>query len=184
MKWLIIKVALLFSLGGSSYAITWQEASGCFQTIVYNDVYLDNSELNYSVINVNENPLFFVSIDEEEFLVLSAVLYKGESNYHYQDIYFEDGANSDNGEYLKNDFKSYVRYRFSPDKILKLTNQFAIRHINQQTYEVVAFKNIEFNSKNFLESGRFILEKIPCYGEIETEEIFSRGIELPFELEM
>ncbi|WP_290731320.1 hypothetical protein [Halobacteriovorax sp. JY17] len=48
---------------------------------------------------------------------------------------------------------------------------------------MIAFKNIDFQGKTFLESGRFVLEKIDCYDDIATEEIFSRGIELPFELD-
>lgn len=184
MKWFSVKVLLVFIVCASSYGITWAEVPGCYQTVVYNDSYLENSANNYSVINLNENPLFFISVDEEEYIVHSAVIYKGNTHYHYQDIYFEDGATSNNSGFLRSDFKAYVRYRFSPEKVLKLSNQFSIRHIDGNTYEVVAFQNIDFEGKSYLESGRFVLEKIDCYDDIATEEIFSRGIELPFELEL
>ncbi|WP_417336409.1 hypothetical protein [Halobacteriovorax marinus] len=175
---------ILTIFGMQAHALEWREIAGCYQTVAYNNIYLENSYRNYSVINLSENPLFFISVDEEEYVVHTAVLYKGDSNYHYQDIYFEDGSNSNNRGLLKNDFKSYVRYRFSPDKVIKLTSQFSARHVDGNTYEVISFKNIEFAGETFLESGRFVLEKVDCYDDIETEELFSRGIELPFELEL
>ncbi len=184
MKWLLLKGVLILSFSLNCFAINWTDIRGCYQTISYNDTYLENSQDNYSVINLNENPLFFISAEEEEFLVHSAVFYKGLKSYHYQDIYVDDGTTTRVDEYLRNNFRGYVRYRFSPDKILKLTNQFSVRHIEGNTYEVIAFNNIDFQGKTFLESGRFVLEKIDCYDDIATEEIFSRGIELPFELDM
>ena len=184
MKWIAFKTFFIFCLALSSSAVTWSELRGCYKTISYNGAKLADSSQNYSVINLNENPLFFLSAEEEEFLVHSAVLYKGETSHHHQDIYIEDGVTSQSGDFLRNRFKDYVRYRFSPDKVLKLTNQFSVRQIEGITYEVILFKNIDFQGQSFLESGRFVLQKIGCYNDIITEDIFSRGIELPFELEI
>ena len=184
MKWMALKGFLIFFITIGSFAVTWSELRGCYKTISYNGAKLADTSQNYSIINLNENPLFFLSAEEEEYLVHSAVLYRGEKSHHHQDIYIEDGITSKSSDYLRNNFKGYVRYRFSPDKVLKLTNQFSVRQIEGSAYEVIVFKNIDFKGQSFLESGRFVLQKIGCYNDIITEDIFSRGIELPFELEI
>ncbi|OUR97810.1 hypothetical protein A9Q84_06310 [Halobacteriovorax marinus] len=184
MKTLLLCLSLFLASGGAS-ALEWEDLKGCYFTVKYNDNFLENSKDNYSVINLNENPLFFLDSNEGEFLVHSIVLYKGPDKlYHYQDIYIEDGANSRSYGVLINNFRSFVRYRFSPEKILYLTNELRAREIELDIYEVIAFNKYRHGSDVFIESGRFILERTECYGEIETEEILTKGLKLPLNLKL
>jgi len=183
MRVFILAVSLFLTFGVS--ALEWEDLKGCYHTVKYNDNFLENSKDNYSVINLNENPLFFLAPDEGEFIVHSVVLYKGpDKEYHYQDIYFEDGAISKSFGVLISNFRSFVRYRFSPEKVLYLTNELRAREIENGTFEIIAFNKYRHGSDSFIESGRFILQRTECYGEVETEEILTRGLKLPVKLKL
>jgi hypothetical protein len=183
MNKLLLIISILLTNGAS--ALEWEDLKGCYHTVKYNDNFLENSKDNYSVINLNENPLFFLAPDEGEFIVHSIVLYKGqEKEYHYQDIYFDDGAESKSYGTLISNFRSFVRYRFSPEKILYLTNELRAREIEAGTYEIIAFNKYRHGSESFIESGRFIIQRTECYGEIETEEILTKGLKLPIKLKL
>ena len=183
MKYLFI--VLTFFVVFTSFAMDWREFQGCYKTIQFNDKFLENNQNNYSVINLNENPLFVISSDEEEYLVHSILLYKGNSeNYFYQDVYFEDGANSQLFGELINSYKSFVRYRFDSDKILSLVNEIRIRYINESDVEVTAFHRLEHLNQEIRETGHFILSRIDCYDELDTERIFTKGLKIPVELNL
>lgn len=168
-----------------AYSIEWDEFNGCYKTIQFNDKFLDNSEDNYSVINLNENPLFIISPDEGEYLVHSVLLYKGLSeDYFYQDIYIEDGTNSQLYGELINSFKSFVRYRFDPDKILSIANEIRLKKTKEGEVEVTAFYKLKHLDQEITESGHFILSKVQCYGEVETEKVFTKGLKLPVEFNL
>lgn len=184
MKTIFLIFSLFFLSSGVS-ALEWEDLKGCYHTVKYNDKFLENSRDNYSVINLNENPLFFIAPDEGEFIVHSIVLYKGpDKQYHYQDIYFEDGAVSRSFGWLISNFRSFVRYRFSPEKILYLTNELRARLIENDTYEIIAFSKYRHGSDSYIESGRFIIQRAECYGEVETEEILTKGLKLPIKLKL
>jgi hypothetical protein len=183
MKIIILFLAVIIL--HPTLAMDWDEFNGCYKTVQFNDVYLDNNENNYSVINLNENPLFVISPDEGEYLVHSVLLYKGLSeDYFYQDIFVEDGTTSQVYGELINSFKSFVRYRFDPDKILSIANEIRVKKVNESDIEITAYYKLKHLDQEVGESGHFILSKIDCYDEIETEKVFTKGLKLPVDFSL
>jgi hypothetical protein len=183
MKILIFFLGLIILI--PSYAIDWADINGCYKTIQFNDEFLENSRDNYSVINLNENPLFVIGPDQGEYLVHSVVLFKGmDRDYHYQDIFFEDGATSKLYGELINTFKSFVRYRFDPDKVMSLSNEIRIKRLDENSIDIVVYYNLKHKSDSLIESGHFVLSRVHCYDDEETERVLTKGLKLPVEFKL
>ncbi|WP_127717627.1 hypothetical protein [Halobacteriovorax sp. HLS] len=176
---------LSFTIISNTVAFEWESVAGCYSTIQYNSRPISDTAENYSVINLNENPLYFISAENNELNVHSLIIFKAPRQGHfYQDVFFEDGQNINKEGKLYNSFTSEVRSRFDEQKIYSIDSKTSVSALSNERIQVIVKLSIKGFLGDYKESGHFILKRKRCLSDEDSEEHYLKGLKIPYELSL
>ena len=157
MKFILVTLTLFTQL---SWAESWQDLYGCYQTIEHNGYPVLNSGAKTTKIG-SEISLVFLDLNNQVIPVHRFKIFNKDGEHDYIEVFKDMGKHNLSDEAKEFQFYDLLRYGYDPDRLFHLDSQIRVLTIRKDVFSIVV-KNTVSEARTLNADDQYTIVKIPC----------------------